>query len=152
MLPLNLGYYKTHDGQFCLNGLGTPSDAVAAMHSEPNTIDPTWNYEEAVSRNLGLISPDEQQHLRHCRVAIPGMGGVGGNHLMTLTRMGIGKFRIADADEFEVKNLKRQIGATLESLGQSKADVMSAATWPVCCLGPMFGSTRRCSKTANSPS
>ena len=86
-----------------------------------------WSYAEAFSRNLGLISPSEQERLRNCRVAIPGMGGVGGNHLMTLTRMGIGKFRIADADEFEAKNFNRQFGATLDSLGHPKADVMSAA-------------------------
>lgn len=97
------------------------------MQSEPDTRGALWNYEEAFSRNLGLISPDEQQRLRNCRVAIPGMGGVGGNHLMTLTRMGIGKFRIADADEFETKNFNRQFGATLDSLGQSKASVLAAS-------------------------
>lgn len=84
-----------------------------------------WSYEEAFSRNLGLISPDEQQKLRQCRVAIPGMGGVGGMHLMTLTRMGIGKFRISDADEFEIKNFNRQFGASMENLGRPKAEVMA---------------------------
>lgn len=46
-------------------------------------------------------------------------------HLMTLTRMGIGKFRIADADEFEVKNFNRQFGASLENLGRQKGEVMA---------------------------
>lgn len=87
----------------------------------------SWSYSEAFSRNLGLISKDEQQKLRQCRVAIPGMGGVGGMHLITLARMGIGKFRIADADEFEVKNFNRQFGATVESLGLPKSEVMAAA-------------------------
>ncbi len=85
-----------------------------------------WSYEEAFSRNLGLISPDEQLALRNCRVAIPGMGGVGGGHLVTLARMGIGKFRISDADAFEVKNFNRQYGATVPNLGRPKADVMAA--------------------------
>lgn len=86
-----------------------------------------WSYEEAFSRNLGLINPSEQQKLRTARVAIPGMGGVGGLHLMTLTRMGIGKFRVADADAFEAKNFNRQFGATVETIGRPKAEVLAAS-------------------------
>lgn len=84
-----------------------------------------WTYEVAFSRNLGLINPDEQQRLRNCRVAIPGMGGVGGLHLMTLARMGVGKFRIADADNFEAGNFNRQFGATLDNLGLPKSEVLA---------------------------
>ena len=80
---------------------------------------------QAFSRNLGLISPEEQERLRHCRVAIPGMGGVGGMHLMTLARMGIGKFRIADPDKFESGNFNRQFGATIENIGRLKAEVLA---------------------------
>lgn len=127
MNTLELGYDKTHFGYFDLAGSSSPSDTVVTMQSEPTTPSAPWNYEEAFSRNLGLVSPDEQQRLRHCRVAIPGMGGVGGNHLMTLTRMGIGNFRIADADEFETKNFNRQFGATLDNLGQPKASVLAAS-------------------------
>ena len=83
-----------------------------------------WDYHEAFSRNLGLISPEEQEKLRGCRIAIPGMGGVGGIHLITLARLGIGKFRIADPDEYEVANFNRQFGATVDALGLPKADVM----------------------------
>jgi molybdopterin/thiamine biosynthesis adenylyltransferase len=86
-----------------------------------------WNYEEAFCRNLGLISPGEQGRLRNCRVAIPGMGGVGGLHLMTLTRLGIGKFRIADADQFSVGNFNRQFGSSVHTLEQHKASVLGAA-------------------------
>lgn len=83
-----------------------------------------WSYDEAFSRNLGLISPVEQQRLKDSRVAIPGMGGVGGLHLMTLARMGVGKFRIADADRFESGNFNRQFGATVQTLGCSKAETV----------------------------
>lgn len=86
----------------------------------------TFDYEEAFSRNLGLISPDEQQRLRQCRVAIPGMGGVGGLHLMTLVRLGIGKFRIADADEFTLGNFNRQFGSSTSTLNQPKATALAA--------------------------
>ena len=44
----------------------------------------TWTYEAAFCRNLGLIDEADQQRLRKSRVAIAGMGGVGGVHLITL--------------------------------------------------------------------
>jgi molybdopterin/thiamine biosynthesis adenylyltransferase len=84
-----------------------------------------WSYSDAFTRNLGLIAPDEQQRLRRCRVAIPGMGGVGGLHLMTLARIGVGKFNIADADEFDVGNFNRQFGATVSNIGRPKTEVLA---------------------------
>jgi len=86
---------------------------------------PAWTYEEACARNLGLISPEEQQRLRSSRVAIIGMGGVGGIHLVTLARLGIGRFTIADPDTFELANFNRQYGATLPNLGRPKVKVMA---------------------------
>jgi molybdopterin/thiamine biosynthesis adenylyltransferase/ubiquinone/menaquinone biosynthesis C-methylase UbiE len=84
-----------------------------------------WTYEEAFKRNRGLISAAEQEILRNSRVAIAGMGGVGGVHLVTLARLGIGKFTIADPDIFEVANFNRQYGATVSDLGRNKAVVMA---------------------------
>ena len=84
-----------------------------------------WSYEEAFQRNRGLISPEEQEKLRNSRVAIAGMGGVGGIHLETLARLGIGRFTIADPDVFEVANTNRQVGATCSTMGRSKAEVMA---------------------------
>jgi molybdopterin/thiamine biosynthesis adenylyltransferase len=85
----------------------------------------SWSYEEAFKRNRGLISEEEQEKLRNSRVAIAGMGGVGGVHLVTLARMGIGKFTIADPDVFEVANFNRQYGATVSNLGRTKAEAMA---------------------------
>ena len=85
----------------------------------------TWTYHDAFSRHLGLLSSREQQTLRNSHVAIAGMGGVGGVHLVTLARLGIGHFTIADPDTFEVANFNRQYGATLENIGRAKADVMA---------------------------
>ena len=94
---------------------------------EPSGPDsPRWCYDEAFSRNLGLVTQEEQQKLRNYRVAIVGMGGVGGVHLMTLARLGIGKFTIADPDTFEVGNFNRQFGATIRGLGHNKAEFMAA--------------------------
>lgn len=83
-----------------------------------------WSYEEAFSRNLGLISASEQTRLRESHVAVAGLGGVGGVDLVALARMGIGSFSIADPDVFELRNTNRQYGATRSAEGRPKADVM----------------------------
>ena len=85
-----------------------------------------FDYERAFSRHLGLITADEQEVLRKSRVAIVGLGGVGGIHLATLARLGIGAFSIADPDSFELANFNRQYGAGMSTLGGSKASVMAA--------------------------
>ena len=85
----------------------------------------TWSYAEAFRRNQGLISPEEQERLRTSRVAIAGMGGVGGIHLETLARLGIGRFTIADPDIFEVANFNRQTGAMCSTMGRAKVEVMA---------------------------
>lgn len=84
-----------------------------------------FDYDAAFSRNLGLVQPSEQQRLRAARVAIAGLGGVGGVHATTLARTGIGHFHLADFDEFEVHNINRQAGAAVSTFGQRKADVMA---------------------------
>jgi molybdopterin/thiamine biosynthesis adenylyltransferase len=84
-----------------------------------------WNYGNAFSRNLGLITLAEQERLRQTCVAIAGMGGVGGVHLVTLARSGVGAFHLADLDRYEVANFNRQYGATVRTLEQPKIDVMA---------------------------
>ena len=82
-------------------------------------------YREAFARNLGIISEAEQEVLRRSRVAILGLGGVGGIHLATLARLGVGGFRIADGDAFETANINRQYGACAATLGRNKTEVMA---------------------------
>lgn len=84
-----------------------------------------FDYKEAFSRNIGWVTEQEQQTLRSKRVAIAGLGGVGGSHLLTLTRLGIGKFNISDLDHFEVGNFNRQAGAFMSSVGQPKVKVLA---------------------------
>ena len=83
-----------------------------------------FNYERAFARNTGWVTRAEQQSLRSKRVAIGGLGGVGGAHLIVLTRLGIGAFNIADFDTFDVPNINRQTGAGASSLGHSKTQVL----------------------------
>lgn len=81
-------------------------------------------FEEAFSRNIGLLKRQEQEVLKNARVAIPGLGGVGGTHLVTMVRSGVGKFNIADFDVFEPANVNRQYGATLPAFGRPKIDIL----------------------------
>ena len=86
---------------------------------------PSFDYHNAFSRNLGWFTEAEQQKLRSSRIAIAGLGGVGGIHLLTLARLGVGGFRIADFDTFDIANFNRQVGATVSTLAQPKLDVLA---------------------------
>ena len=84
-----------------------------------------FDYESAFSRNIGWVTEAEQATLRRKRIAIAGMGGVGGVHLLTLARLGIGAFNIADFDTFDIVNFNRQAGALISSLGRPKVEVLA---------------------------
>lgn len=81
-------------------------------------------YAEAFQRNIGWITEYEQESLRTSCVAIAGLGGAGGYQAEALARMGIGSFKIADPDTFELSNINRQIGATTKTIGQYKTEVI----------------------------
>ena len=72
-----------------------------------------FSYQQAYARNIGWVTHAEQSVWRGKRVAIAGLGGVGGVHLLTLARLGIGNFHVANFDTFEVANINRQVGATV---------------------------------------
>ena len=46
-------------------------------------------------------------------------------HVQTLARLGVGRFRISDPDSFSLANFNRQIGATLDTIGENKAEVVA---------------------------
>lgn len=89
-------------------------------------MDANFNYGEAFARNLGWVTAAEQQQLRQKRIAIAGMGAVGSAHLITLVRLGIEKFHIADMDTYGLVNFNRQIGANMATIDQPKVEVMAA--------------------------
>jgi len=84
-----------------------------------------FSYADAFDRNLGWFTGPEQQSLRNKTIAIAGMGGVGGVHLLTLARLGFSRFRIADLDSFELANFNRQVGAMMSTLDQPKVQVLA---------------------------
>ncbi len=85
-----------------------------------------FSYQTAFSRNIGWVTHAEQALLRGKKIAIAGMGGVGGVHLLTLARLGVGGFHIADFDTFDQANFNRQAGASMSTVGLPKAEVMAA--------------------------
>ena len=97
---------------------------LAVVRSPVVTVE--FNYQKAFSRNIGWLTNAEQHVLNGKRIAIAGLGGVGGAHLLTLARLGIGAFNIADFDTFDIPNFNRQVGAMMSSVGRRKTDVLSA--------------------------
>lgn len=83
-----------------------------------------FSYEQAFDRNIGWLTTAEQAKLRDTRVAIAGLGGVGGAYLLTLVRLGVGRFNLADFDTFEIQNFNRQSGANIATIGRPKLEVM----------------------------
>ncbi len=88
------------------------------------TVPESFDYNEAFSRSLGWISESERETLRSKRVAIAGLGGVGGLHFITLIRLGVTKFNVAELDQVELANFNRQVCASMSTLGKDKIEVM----------------------------
>ena len=84
-----------------------------------------FDYNKAFSRNIGWFSEAEQLALQGKKVAIAGCGGVGGIHSLTMARLGVGRFHLADFDDFGVENFNRQVGAMMSTVGKPKMDVMN---------------------------
>jgi len=84
----------------------------------------TFFYPEAFSRNIGWVSEYEQQLLKSKKVAIAGMGGVGGIYLLTCVSLGIEHFHIADFDSFELGNFNRQVGANISTINKEKTETL----------------------------
>ena len=101
-------------------------DPSRSAHARAMSATQRFDYDVAFSRNIGWVTPAEQAALRNKRVAIAGLGGVGGIHLLTLARLGIGAFHLADFDRFDLANFNRQSGAMMSTLDRPKVDVLAA--------------------------
>ena len=75
------------------------------------------------SRAALLLGDAALQRLSRAKVALFGVGGVGGYVLEALVRGGIGEFHLIDNDVFGVSNLNRQILATRKTIGRPKVEV-----------------------------
>lgn len=76
------------------------------------------------SRTELLIGTEAMDKLKKSKVAVFGVGGVGGYTVEALVRCGVGSIAVIDNDTVSVTNINRQIIADLDTVGKSKVDVM----------------------------
>ena len=81
---------------------------------------------EALSRTAALLGDDALRRLQRARVAVFGVGGVGGYVVEALVRSGVGTVDVFDKDDVSVSNLNRQIIALHSTVGQDKVSVIAA--------------------------
>ena len=79
---------------------------------------------EQFSRTELLFGKEAMEHLAGCRVAVFGIGGVGGYVCEALARSGVGTLDLIDNDKVCLSNINRQIIATRSTVGKYKTDVM----------------------------
>ena len=78
---------------------------------------------EQFSRTQLLLGEEAMEKLRNARVAVFGIGGVGGYTVEALARSGVGQLDLIDSDTVSVSNINRQILATHSTVGRLKVDV-----------------------------
>ena len=81
---------------------------------------------ERYARNMRSFSLADQAALLQARVAVVGLGGLGGTVTEILSRLGVGRLTLVDGDRFEDSNLNRQLLSTVEGLGQLKSEAALA--------------------------
>ena len=84
-------------------------------------------------RNMDILSVAEQLRLAESRVAVVGAGGLGGQAIVLLARLGVGTLVVVDCDQFDETNLNRQALCVGETLGEPKT---RAAVEAVAAINP----------------
>lgn len=80
-------------------------------------------YWEMVTRQMSIVTKSEQTRFKDAKIAVIGCGGIGGDAINMLARMGIGSLNLVDEDEFDISNLNRQVLSNLTNIGLSKSEV-----------------------------
>ncbi|MBR0271142.1 MAG: HesA/MoeB/ThiF family protein [Methanobrevibacter sp.] len=80
-------------------------------------------YWEIASRQMSIVTRSQQQRFKDAKITVIGCGGIGGQAIEMLARMGIGELIVVDEDAFDISNLNRQTQATLSNVGLAKSAV-----------------------------
>lgn len=80
--------------------------------------------QEQFVRTEAMLGTAGMERLRQARVAVFGIGGVGGHVAEALARSGVGAIDLIDKDVVSVSNINRQMVATLDTIGRYKTEVM----------------------------
>ncbi len=81
------------------------------------------NSKEMFMRTEMFFGEDGMNRLRNSRVAVFGVGGVGGYVVEALARSGVGAIDVIDNDDVSLSNINRQIIATIDTVGRAKVEV-----------------------------
>ena len=81
---------------------------------------------EQFSRTAILLGQEAVEKLKNARVAVFGIGGVGGYTVEALARCGVGQLDLIDSDTVSISNINRQILATHSTVGKLKVDAAKA--------------------------
>lgn len=97
---------------------------MAHIDKDKSAASETEDYFRAyLNRTILLLGGNAVESLRSRTIGIAGCGGVGAASAMTLARMGVGGFVLADPGRFDEPDINRQWGATVDVLGRNKAEV-----------------------------
>lgn len=77
-----------------------------------------------LERTAMLIGREGLERLEKCRIAVFGVGGVGGHAVEALARSGVGGLDLIDNDQVTLSNINRQMAALHSTVGRDKVDVM----------------------------
>jgi len=77
-------------------------------------------YWEIASRQMSIVTRSEQERFKDAKITVIGCGGIGGETIEMLARMGIGELVLVDEDAFDLSNLNRQTLASIADLGLDK--------------------------------
>ncbi|WP_298521878.1 HesA/MoeB/ThiF family protein [uncultured Methanobrevibacter sp.] len=80
-------------------------------------------YWEIASRQMSIVTRSEQERFKDAKITVIGCGGIGGQTIEMLARMGIGELVLVDKDAFDLSNLNRQTLASIADLGLDKSAV-----------------------------
>lgn len=80
-------------------------------------------YWEIASRQMSIVTKSEQERFKDAKITVIGCGGIGGETIEMLARMGIGELVLVDEDAFDLSNLNRQTLASIADLGLDKSAV-----------------------------
>ena len=80
--------------------------------------------EDQFTRTVMMFGKENVEKLKNRRVAVFGLGGVGGHCAEALCRSGVGALDLFDGDTVDITNINRQLIATYKTIGRDKADVM----------------------------
>ncbi|WP_407431277.1 HesA/MoeB/ThiF family protein [Methanobrevibacter sp.] len=80
-------------------------------------------YWEIASRQMSIVTRSEQQRFKDAKITVIGCGGIGGQTIEMLARMGIGELIVVDEDAFDISNLNRQTLSSLADVGLDKSAV-----------------------------